>query len=70
MTLTIPGEENAHHAADIAAHARAARFPAQAKRSIRTALEEAASIDNARVLICGSLYLAGDVLARNGTIPD
>lgn len=70
MTLTIPGEENAHQAADIAAHARAARFPAQAKRSIRTALEEAASIDNARVLICGSLYLAGDVLARNGTIPD
>ncbi len=70
LTLTIPGEANARSAGEIAARARAQRFPAKAARSITTALREAAKIDNARVLICGSLYLAGDVLAKNGTRPD
>jgi dihydrofolate synthase/folylpolyglutamate synthase len=70
LTLTIPGEPNAHKAEDIAARARAQRFPAKAARSIATALKAAAGIENARVLICGSLYLAGDVLAKNGTVPD
>jgi len=70
LTLTIPGEENAHKAEDIAARARAQRFAAKAMRSITAALKSAAEVDNARVLICGSLYLAGDVLARNGTQPD
>ena len=70
LTLTIPGEQNAHKAEDIAARARAQRFPAKAARSITTALKAAAEVPNARVLICGSLYLAGDVLAKNGTRPD
>jgi dihydrofolate synthase/folylpolyglutamate synthase len=70
LTLTIPGEANAHGAEEIAARARAQRFPAKAARSIATALRAAAEIENARVLICGSLYLAGDVLAKNGTLPD
>lgn len=70
LTLTIPGEENAHKSEDIAARARAQRFPAKAMRSITTALKAAAGVTDARVLICGSLYLAGDVLARNGTVPD
>jgi dihydrofolate synthase/folylpolyglutamate synthase len=70
LTLTIPGEPNAHKAEDIAARARAQRFPARAARSITTALKAAAEVPNARVLICGSLYLAGDVLAKNGTVPD
>ncbi|MBE7733481.1 bifunctional folylpolyglutamate synthase/dihydrofolate synthase [Devosia faecipullorum] len=70
LTLTIPGEPNAHKAAEIAARARAMGFNAQARRSIAAALASAAEIEGARVLICGSLYLAGDVLARNGTLPD
>jgi len=70
LTLTIPGEENAHKSEDIAARGRAQRFPAKAMRSITTALKAAAGVADARVLICGSLYLAGDVLAKNGTIPD
>lgn len=70
LTLTIPGEPNAHRADEIAARARAHRFTALASRSIATALKQAAKIENARILICGSLYLAGDVLARNGTLPD
>ena len=70
LTLTIPGEANAHPAEEIAARARAQRFSAKAARSITTALKAAAEVPDARVLICGSLYLAGDVLAKNGTVPD
>ncbi|WP_332688623.1 bifunctional folylpolyglutamate synthase/dihydrofolate synthase [Devosia sp.] len=70
LTLTIPGEPNAHPAHYIAEQARQAGFAAQASRSVVTALKAAAAQPNARVLICGSLYLAGDVLARNGTPPD
>lgn len=70
LTLTIPGEPNAHPADYIAEQARQAGFAAQASRSVVTALKAAAAQPNARVLICGSLYLAGDVLARNGTPPE
>jgi dihydrofolate synthase / folylpolyglutamate synthase len=70
LALTIPGEENAHQAEFIAAAARAGGFDARAHRSIGAALKDAATVKGARVVICGSLYLAGDVLARNGTPPD
>ncbi|QQR36384.1 bifunctional folylpolyglutamate synthase/dihydrofolate synthase [Devosia oryziradicis] len=70
LTLTIPGETNAHKADYIAQEARKAGFKARRMRSVVTALRAAADVPNARVLICGSLYLAGDVLARNGTPPD
>lgn len=70
LTLTIPGEQNAHTARAIAQAVGTEGFPAQAHRSIRSALEQAAGIDGARVLICGSLYLAGHVLAQNGTLPN
>ncbi len=70
LTLTIPGEPNAHKAAFIADAARKAGFPAAASRSITAALHSAAEIPNARVVISGSLYLAGQVLHSNGTIPD
>jgi dihydrofolate synthase/folylpolyglutamate synthase len=70
LTLTIPGEVNAHKASYIADEARKAGFDARPMRSVVSALKAAAEVPNARVLICGSLYLAGDVLARNGTPPD
>lgn len=70
LTLTIPGEPNALPAAEIATRARAMGFAAGPKRSISSALRDAAGLPGARVLICGSLYLAGDVLAKNGTLPD
>ncbi|MDB5530913.1 MAG: bifunctional folylpolyglutamate synthase/dihydrofolate synthase [Devosia sp.] len=70
LTLTIPGEGNAHKGAFIAEALRGAGFPAAASRSIDAALKSAAAIPNARVVISGSLYLAGQVLHRNGTIPD
>ncbi|MDB5615158.1 MAG: bifunctional folylpolyglutamate synthase/dihydrofolate synthase [Devosia sp.] len=70
LTLTIPGEANAHSADFIAREARKMGFAARPMRSVVTALKAAAELPDARVLICGSLYLAGDVLARNGTPPD
>ncbi|WDR07175.1 bifunctional folylpolyglutamate synthase/dihydrofolate synthase [Devosia rhodophyticola] len=70
LTLTIPGEENAHRAEHIAAEARKSGFVASAEKSIKSALRAAARTPNARVLISGSLYLAGQVLHANGTPPD
>jgi dihydrofolate synthase/folylpolyglutamate synthase len=68
--VDIPGEENAHSATVIAAEAQAAGFDAEVRRSVKTALRSAAELPGARVIICGSLYLAGHVLAQNGTPPD
>jgi dihydrofolate synthase/folylpolyglutamate synthase len=70
FTLTVPGEPNAHTAQEIAAQAKSIGLTAMAKSNVTSALRAAAKIPNARVLICGSLYLAGDVLAKNGTPPD
>ncbi len=68
--VTIPGEKNAHSADTIVGAARDMGFDAEKSRSIVTALKSAAAIKGARVVICGSLYLAGDVLHRNGTPPE
>jgi dihydrofolate synthase/folylpolyglutamate synthase len=70
MGLTIPGEPNAHSAAQVVDAAKDLGMSARPMRSIVTALKHAATIPDARVLICGSLYLAGDVLAKNGTPPN
>jgi dihydrofolate synthase/folylpolyglutamate synthase len=70
LTLTIPGEPNAHKAAVIAEEARQAGFPAKPSRSIESALRAAADTAGARVVITGSLYLAGQVLHRNRTLPE
>lgn len=67
QAVTIPGEENPHPAAQIAAAARAAGLEAHEAASVDAAL--GAIIERpgpARVLICGSLHLAGVVLAENG----
>ena len=67
--LTIPGEPNAHPAAEIVAQAQAAGFEATAETSILNALAAAAKHGPARVVFAGSLYLAGHVLHQNGTPP-
>jgi dihydrofolate synthase/folylpolyglutamate synthase len=65
--VTIPGEDNPHPAAEIAAAARAAGIAAAEAPSVEVALRELVSgAEPARVLICGSLHLAGTVLAENG----
>jgi dihydrofolate synthase/folylpolyglutamate synthase len=66
----IPGEENAHGAAAIAEGACRAGFDAELRSGVKAALRSAAGTPGARVVICGSLYLAGHVLALNGTPPE
>ena len=64
--LTIPGEENPHPSAQLAAAARGLGLEAQEAASVATALcDIIARPGLARVLICGSLHLAGVVLAEN-----
>jgi dihydrofolate synthase/folylpolyglutamate synthase len=65
LTLRIPGEENAFDAEELAAMAREERLAAEPAASIEAAVAAAAAGPEGprRVLICGSLYLAGRVLA-------
>ena len=66
VTLTIPDEENALSAEDLAAIARGQGIDAEPARSIEQAVKTAAdAYDAPRIVICGSLYLAGHVLAIN-----
>lgn len=64
-TVTIPGEPNARPAEELAADARAQGVDAVAAGSLETAVDaiHAAHGDRkVRVIVCGSLYLAGHVL--------
>jgi dihydrofolate synthase / folylpolyglutamate synthase len=64
--VTIPGEENPHPAAQLVADARSVGIPAVQAGSIEEALHDIAGRTGpGRVLICGSLHLAGVILARN-----
>jgi dihydrofolate synthase / folylpolyglutamate synthase len=65
--VTIPGEQNPLPAAAIATAARSVGLPAQEAASVAVALAAiiAGEPTPARVLICGSLHLAGTVLANN-----
>src|SRR5262249_20943578 len=65
--VTIPHEENALPARAIAAAARSLGLPAQIADSVLAALRDLAKpAETGRILICGSLHLAGTVLAENG----
>lgn len=65
--VSIPGEANTLPAETTAAAARSAGLTAQTAESVVMALQSIAAQDpTARVLICGSLYLAGSILRENG----
>ena len=65
--VAIPGEAGSLGAEAAAAAARALGIAAEPCAGIAAAVERAAAgTGPARVLICGSLYLAGRVLAENG----
>lgn len=65
--ISIPGEKNTLPAEDTQAAALAAGMDAHIAVSVGAALNSIAAKDpQARVLICGSLYLAGSVLRENG----
>jgi dihydrofolate synthase / folylpolyglutamate synthase len=71
--ITVPiAHEKSVSAADLADVARGIGFPVIARGGIDAALAAAADLELApapRVIITGSLYLAGEVLALNGTPP-
>ena len=65
--VSIPGEKNTLPAETTRDAARAAGIDAVSAPSVAQALSDiAAASPGARVLICGSLYLAGSVLRENG----
>lgn len=66
VTVTIPDEENAVPAEKLAEAARAHGLAAETASGLEAALRQASvTIPPARILICGSLYLAGRVLAAH-----
>ena len=66
-TVAIPGEAASRTAEDSAAAGRAAGLDARVFASVHEAIAAAAAAPApSRILICGSLYLAGHVLRENG----
>jgi dihydrofolate synthase/folylpolyglutamate synthase len=71
VTVPVVGQEKGQPPEALAGIARAEGFEADSADDVEQALARlAATLPGAgRVLITGSLYLAGDVLARDGTVP-
>jgi dihydrofolate synthase/folylpolyglutamate synthase len=72
IAVPIPGQTAARPAEEVAALAAEAGLNARTAVSVPDALRELAGrywAEPPRILICGSLYLAGEVLAQNGTPP-
>ncbi|MFN4143787.1 bifunctional folylpolyglutamate synthase/dihydrofolate synthase [Aestuariivirga sp.] len=66
VAITIPEEENAVKAEPLAEAARAHGLAAETAASLEAALRQASlTVPAPRILICGSLYLAGRVLAAH-----
>lgn len=72
IAVPVAAAEKGMSAEAVAEAARAADIPAVSRGSIDEALDAVRKLDldpPPRILITGSLYLAGDVLRENGTLP-
>ncbi len=72
IAVPVPGVEKALTAEAVANTARANGISATSRDNLAEALEAARKLDldpPPRILITGSLYLAGEVLRENGTLP-
>jgi dihydrofolate synthase/folylpolyglutamate synthase len=72
IAVPVPGSEKSVPAADLAAQAREIGLSATSRDTLEDALEAVRKLEldpPPRILITGSLYLAGEVLAQNGTVP-
>ena len=72
IAVPVPGQEKSMPAEQLAALARDIGVQATARNDLVSALDAAGKIDRdppPRILITGSLYLAGEVLKANGTLP-
>jgi dihydrofolate synthase/folylpolyglutamate synthase len=74
MTVPVPGTDAGFDPERLASLAMQADVPARPFPDVRTALAslhvERGKSQPPRILICGSLYLAGSVLAENGPLPE
>lgn len=73
IAVPVPNAEKGVPAEELAATARAIGLPATSRDNLTEALEAARKLDldpPPRILITGSLYLAGEVLRENGTLPE
>ncbi|CUU43660.1 Folylpolyglutamate synthase [Blastochloris viridis] len=71
VAVPVPGSDRGRPAAALAETARALGFTADVAGDVEAALARLAGefAVPPRLLVTGSLYLAGDVLARDGTLP-
>ncbi|MGB8039827.1 MAG: bifunctional folylpolyglutamate synthase/dihydrofolate synthase, partial [Pseudolabrys sp.] len=72
IAVPVPGVETGLSATTVADTARAIGLSATTRDSLTEALDAARKLDldpPPRILITGSLYLAGEVLRENGTLP-
>jgi dihydrofolate synthase/folylpolyglutamate synthase len=73
LTVPVPGSAAGRDPQELAAAAASAGLTAAPAESVEAAIRRIAADEAAqgphRILICGSLYLAGAVLAANGTPP-
>lgn len=72
IAVPIPGNDNAHTPEALAAAARPLGMRVETAGSVGAALAALGRLaydTPPRILIAGSLYLAGDVLRQNGTLP-
>jgi dihydrofolate synthase / folylpolyglutamate synthase len=72
IAVPVPGAETSLSAEAVADAARATGLAATSRDNIDEALDAARKLDlhpPPRILITGSLYLAGEVLRENGTLP-
>jgi dihydrofolate synthase/folylpolyglutamate synthase len=71
VTISIPGNENSLGAGALYDRARMAGLEASPAEDVEDAMLQVAAMarmdeTSPRILICGSLYLAGTILAENG----
>ena len=70
FTLPLEDQRTSWDQSELAKMAGGLGFKASSQKNIKKALLETQTINNARIVICGSLHLAGDALAQNKTPPN
>ncbi|HVY04304.1 MAG TPA: bifunctional folylpolyglutamate synthase/dihydrofolate synthase, partial [Caulobacterales bacterium] len=71
VAVPVHGSRSSREPAELAQEARVFQMKAQAAGSLPEAMEIAIGMQDApRILICGSLYLAGEALALSDALPD